>query len=106
MRWLYAAAFCGLMVAPATAQELPISVRKMPIGDGGTMWDVILTNRSDALDIRHIELNRGACHATMDGSYPHPMRFGQQIRMRMFDCDPIEIHVEADQGSSTIEMPE
>lgn len=92
--------------ASAFAADTPLSVTKRAIGEGGDMWDLVLTNRGDDINIRHVKLNRGRCHAGMDQPYPHPMHFGDRIAMRMFDCDPIEVSVETDQGTTTIDIPE
>ncbi len=101
------AALALVLASPARAAEpLQVSAQKRPIGEGGDMWDVILTSRQDRLDVVHIDLNRGNCHARMDGTYRNPYGFGQQIAMRMFDCDPIEVHVVAKQGETTITLPE
>ncbi len=109
MRWVIIAVLLGSLAAPAFGQEdIPVSVIKRPIGDGGDMWTVIVTSRADRLDIRGIDFNRGACRSFLlnRADFPHPMRFGEQVAMTMQNCDPIEVKIQSDQGTAVIEMPE
>ncbi len=103
---LLAAMLCTTTAALAT--ELPVSVSKRPVGEGGDMWIVTMTSHDDALDVRGVDFNRGGCKSYFRNvtGFPHPMHFGQQVTFGMTGCDPIEMKIQTDQGTETIGMME
>jgi hypothetical protein len=74
--------------------------------ENSAVWKLILTSRADSsLAIKNVIVNRGHCEvsAIRNPEREHdsaPLKFGQRYILMTW-CNPIEIHVTTDQGSST-----
>jgi hypothetical protein len=81
-----------------------LSVRKKP--DNSVVWELVFTSRADdSLVIKTVVVNRGHCTFSVFPSFERnhnsePLKFGQRYIL-MTQCNPIEVQVTTDHGSST-----
>jgi len=89
---------------------LSIYVQKRPITyDSDRFWYITITNRMPMMSILGISVNRGNCKPSFADEHktvPVPLLYGENIKIMVTNCNPIEVTVRARQGSATVNLLE
>jgi hypothetical protein len=85
----------------AFAEDDSVGVSKNDSGAPGLAWDLTLTGRADTVTIKNVVVNRGNCKGQWPPRLPQTLKFGETHLYDEYLCDPIEVEVTTDKGSST-----
>jgi hypothetical protein len=62
---------------------------------------ITIITRLDEVTVTGVEVNRGNCQLTKPFK-PSPMKFGENLRVTVVNCDPLEVQLETDKWVFTL----
>ena len=86
------------------AKADPVNVTKSDAATPGLLWALKITGSADRVTIENVVVNRG-CKAQQPPQLPQTLGFGETHLYGYYLCDPIEVQVFTEQGSSTVTWP-
>jgi hypothetical protein len=94
--WLVAAAFLCTSDVAAFAEDL-LHVDKSKDG----IYKLTATGVLDNLNVYSMEINRGNCVDTDPRRFPFVLKFGQELTLGYYTCNPIEVKLVSNLGTET-----